>query len=68
MDLNYGPEYNEFRKEVQEFCKKYSGVIITNRKGGALTALGSAVDSDKPNGLKVKRSEWQEILLSLIHI
>ena len=32
MDLIYGTEYEDFTKEVQKFCKKYSGVIITNKK------------------------------------
>ena len=26
MDLNYGAEYEDFRKEVQAFCKEYQGV------------------------------------------
>ncbi|SVB54619.1 uncharacterized protein METZ01_LOCUS207473, partial [marine metagenome] len=26
MDLEYGPEYQEFTKEVQAFCKKYKGL------------------------------------------
>ena len=25
MDLEYGPEYQEFTKKVQSFCKKYEG-------------------------------------------
>ena len=28
MDLEYGPEYQEFTKEVQSFCKKYEGLVI----------------------------------------
>ena len=63
MDLNYGTEYEDFTKEVQKFCKKYSGVIITNKKGGALTSLSSVASSDKSDGLKVTRSEWQKILI-----
>ena len=63
MDLNYGQEYEDFRKEVQKFCKKYSGVTITNKKGGALTSLNAVADSDKSNGQKVTRSEWQKILI-----
>ena len=51
MDLNYGTEYEDFTKEVQKFCKKYSGVIITNKKGGALTSLSSVASSDKSDGL-----------------
>ena len=26
MDLNYGAEYEEFRQDVQAFCKEYQGV------------------------------------------
>ena len=63
MNLNYGPEYEDFTKEVQKFCKEYSGVIITNKKGGALTSLSSIANSDKSDGVKVSRSEWQKILI-----
>ena len=63
MDLNYGPEYKDFTKEVQKFCKKYSGVVITNKKGGALTSLSSVANSEKSDGVKVTRAEWQEILI-----
>ena len=63
MDLNYGQEYENFRKEVQKFCKEYSGVTITNKKGGALTSLNAVADSDKPDGQKVTRAEWQKILI-----
>ena len=63
MDLNYGTEYEDFTKDVQKFCKKFSGVIITNKKGGALTALSSVASSDKSDGMKVTRAEWQKILI-----
>ena len=63
MNLNYGSEYEDFTKEVQKFCKEYSGVIITNKKGGALTSLSSITNSDKSDGVKVSRSEWQKILI-----
>ena len=63
MNLNYGPEYEDFKKEVQKFCKKYSGLTITNKKGGALTSLSSVANLNKSNGPKVSRSEWQKILI-----
>tara|TARA_X000000368_G_scaffold282379_1_gene224145 strand:- start:1166 stop:2410 length:1245 start_codon:yes stop_codon:yes gene_type:complete len=63
MDLNYGTKYEDFTKDVQKFCKKFSGVIITNKKGGALTALSSVASSDKSDGMKVTRTEWQKILI-----
>ena len=43
--------------------KKYSGVIINNKNGGALTSLSSIANSDKSDGVKVSRSEWQKILI-----
>ena len=30
MNLNYGPEYEDFRKEVQKFCSKYSGINFSD--------------------------------------
>ena len=30
MDLEYGPEYQDFTKEVQSFCKKYEGLSFTD--------------------------------------
>ena len=70
MDLEYGPEYQDFTKEVQSFCKKYEGLSFTD---GTNNPLGSSGGSGGP---KMSRSEWQKILiengyfaqLSLIHI
>ena len=28
MDLEYGPEYQDFTKEVESFCKKYKGCLL----------------------------------------
>ena len=63
MNLDYGKEYEDFQKEVESFCRKYSGVIITNKKGGALTALNAVGELDNADGQKLKRSEWQKILI-----
>ena len=63
MNLDYGKEYEDFKKEVESFCRKYSGVIITNKKGGALTALNAVGELDNADGQKLKRSEWQKILI-----
>ena len=57
MDLNFGPEYEDFRKEVKEFCKKYSGISFSE---SAKVPLAGSFKSDGP---KIKRSEWQEILI-----
>ena len=46
MNLDYGKEYEDFKKEVESFCREYSGVIITNKKGGALTALNAVGELD----------------------
>ena len=56
MNLDYGKEYEDFKKEVESFCREYSGVIITNKKGGALTALNAVGESDNADGQKLKRS------------
>ena len=29
MDLEFGSEYNDFIKEVQDFCKEYGNATIT---------------------------------------
>ena len=63
MNLDYGKEYEDFKKEVEGFCREYSGVIITNKKGGALTALNAVGELDNADGQKLKRSEWQKILI-----
>ena len=63
MNLDYGKEYENFKKEVESFCREYSGVIITNKKGGALTALNAVGELDNADGQKLKRSEWQKILI-----
>ena len=31
MDLEYGPEYNEFREEVQSFIKENEGVNLLGK-------------------------------------
>ena len=57
MDLEYGPEYQDFTKEVQSFCKKYEGLSFTD---GTNNPLGSSGGSGGP---KMSRSEWQRILI-----
>ena len=57
MDLEYGPEYQEFTKEVQSFCKKYEGLSFTD---GSNNPLGSSGGSGGP---KMSRSEWQKTLI-----
>ena len=57
MDLNYGPEYEDFRKEVQEFCKKWDGVNFTNAAKVPMSM------TFKETGKAISRSEWQSILI-----
>ena len=57
MDLNYGPEYEYFRKEVQEFCKKWDGVNFTNAAKVPMSM------TFKETGKAISRSEWQSILI-----
>ena len=57
MDLEYGPEYQDFTKEVESFCKKYKGLSFTD---GSNNPLGSSGGSDGP---QMSRSEWQKTLI-----
>ena len=60
MDLDYGPEYEEFRKEVKDFCSKYQGLEFSDSLG---SRLGAGKKSENKNALKMTRSEWQKILI-----
>ena len=57
MNLNYGPEYEDFRKEVQKFCSKYSGI---NFSDVSKIPLAGNFKSDGPT---MTRSEWQKTLI-----
>ena len=57
MDLNFGLEYENFTKEVQTFCKKYSGIHFTD---SSKVPLAGSFESGQ---LEMKRSEWQKILI-----
>ena len=60
MDLDYGPEYEDFRKEVKDFCKKYQGLEFSDSLGAR---LGAGKKSEKKKSLNMTRSEWQKILI-----
>ena len=60
MDLDYGPEYEDFRKEVRDFCRKYQGLEFSDRLG---SRLGAGKKSENKNALTMTRSEWQKILI-----
>ena len=57
MNLNYGPEYKNFKKEVISFCKKWEGVHFVDEAKSPLTPI------TKVGGKKITRSEWQSILI-----
>ena len=57
MNLNFGSEYKDFKTEVKEFCKKYSGVHFSDSSKVPLST------SYKSGDIKMKRSEWQKILI-----
>lgn len=60
MDLDYGPEYEDFRKEVRDFCRKYQGLEFSDSLG---SRLGAGKKSENKNALTMTRSEWQKILI-----
>ena len=63
MDLEFGPEYDEFTKEVESFCKEYSNAIITtanDKKFEMHDALSG--NSNEKSGKIVNRSDWQNSL------
>ena len=57
MDLNFGSAYKDFRNEVRDFCKKYSGVHLESSK----VPLSS--EKSKSGEIKMKRSDWQKLLI-----
>ncbi len=58
MDLDFGPDYQDFTKEVQNFCKKYKNLSFTDKAKSPL--LKSSGGSGKK---KMSRSEWQKVLI-----
>ena len=56
MDLNFGSEYTDFRKEVNDFCKEYSGILLESSK----IPLS---DESSSGQIKMKRSDWQKLLI-----
>ena len=64
MDLNYGAEYEDFRKEVQTFCKEYQGVSFKSESNDdSLSNALSGSSASKKTKKEVTRSEWQQILI-----
>ena len=63
MNLEFGSEYDEFTKDVEDFCKEYSGATITtnDKKFEMHDALSG--NASKKSGKSVGRSEWQKLLI-----
>ena len=57
MDLNFRKEYKDFTNEVRNFCKKYSGIHFSDSTKVPLSG------SFKSGEIKMKRSDWQKILI-----
>ena len=58
MDLNYSSEYDDFREEVQAFCKDYKGLKFVNSDKNPL-----AIEGEDCNGPELTRTEWQKVLI-----
>ena len=57
MNLNYGPKYKNFKKEVISFCKKWEGVHFVDEAKSPLTPI------TKVGRKKITRTKWQSILI-----
>ena len=66
MDLEFGSEYNDFIKEVQDFCKEYGNATITtnnDKKFEMHDALSGTGSANGNTGKTVIRSDWQRLLI-----
>ncbi len=57
MDLEYGPQYEDYKKEVQAFCDKYKGIQFSD------TAKAPLTSNNKSGGPSMSRSDWQKTLI-----
>jgi alkylation response protein AidB-like acyl-CoA dehydrogenase len=57
MDLEYGPQYEDYKKEVQAFCDKYKGIQFSDIAKVPLTS------NNKSGGPSMSRSDWQKTLI-----
>ena len=62
MNLDFGTEYEEFRKEVKEFCLKHQGIQVTGSLGQFLQ-YETVSDSEKADKLIMPVKAWQKILI-----
>ena len=57
MDLEYGPQYEDYKKEVQAFCDEYKGIQFSD------TAKVPLTSNNKSGGPSMSRSDWQKTLI-----
>ena len=57
MDLEYGSQYEDYKKEVQAFCDKYKGIQFSD------TAKVPLTSNKKSSGPSMSRSDWQKTLI-----
>ena len=58
MDLNYGPQYEDFKKEVQSFCNQYEDLRFIDSSKSPLASGGKG-----EQGPELSRSDWQKLLI-----
>ena len=58
MDLNYGPQYEDFKKEVQSFCNEYKDLRFVDSSQSPL-----ASDGKGKHGPELTRTDWQKLLI-----
>ena len=57
MNLEYGPQYENYKKEVQAFCNKYKGIQFSD------SAKVPLAQNNKSGGPSMSRSDWQKTLI-----
>ena len=57
MNLEYGPQYEDYKKEVQAFCNKYKGIQFSD------SAKVPLAQNNKSGGPSMSRSDWQKTLI-----
>ena len=58
MDLNYGPKYDDFKKEVQSFCNEYKYLRFVDSSQSPLASNGKG-----KHGPELTRANWQKLLI-----
>ena len=58
MDLNYGPQYEDFKKEIRSFCNEYKDLRFVDSSQSPL-----ASDGEGKHGPELTRADWQKLLI-----